>query len=53
MENLLNEYEKKFNDNFPIFLLRGKTDNELESIIKECIKNNKKYEVEIDNNVDY
>lgn len=42
IEKLLYEYIDMFGDSFPMYqLARGKTDNEIEAIIKKCIDSKK------------
>lgn len=53
MEQKLNEYAKKFGENFPIFMVRGMSEDKVVKTIDECIKNNKPYEVETDDDVSY
>lgn len=54
LDLLLIEYVEKFNENFPIFLFRGKEDDEIISTIKKCIEENKVIdEIELDNEANY
>ena len=53
MEKLLNEYVKKFDDNFPMFLFRTVSEDEIKEIIKKCIDENKPYETNLDINSNY
>lgn len=43
MEILLEEYQDKFNENFPFFLVQDATDKQLIKILKTAIKLNRKY----------
>ena len=45
MDKLLKQYAEQFGEQFPAMLCRGCDDEELEEIIKECLKKNKPYEV--------
>lgn len=51
MDELIDKYKDKFGECFPIMLTRGMSDEQIKDIIKECLKNNKPYEV--DNEYDY
>lgn len=37
MPELIEQYAKKFNENFPLFALMGMDDEEVEAIIQECL----------------
>lgn len=39
LDKLLLEYADKFNENFPIFLVIGKSEEEIIKIIQTCLKN--------------
>lgn len=43
LEILLEEYQDKFNENFPFFLVQDATDKQLIQILKIAIKLNRKY----------
>lgn len=43
LEILLEEYQDKFNENFPFFLVQDATDKQLIQILKTAIKLNHKY----------
>ena len=43
MEELINEYVERFDENFPIFMFMGTDEEELKQIIKKCLKENKPY----------
>ncbi len=51
LEQLLQEYKKTFNEQFPLMLCRGCDDDEIMEIIKECIEAHTPYTVE--KNLDY
>ena len=53
MEKLLSDYLEKFGEQFPIMLVRGMDDDEIESIIKRCLDSGEPYEPELDENSDY
>lgn len=38
MEQLLLEYADRFNENFPLYLLKGKSEQEVEKIIKKSLE---------------
>lgn len=42
----MEKYEKKFGECFPLMLTRGMSEKQIEDIIKDCLKNNKPYEVD-------
>lgn len=46
MDDLMEKYKKKFGECFPLMLTMGMSDEQIENIIKECLKNNKPYEVD-------
>ena len=49
LDELIREYRKKFNENFPAFCLLGRDEKELISIIKKCISDGVPYDTgEID-----
>lgn len=43
LEILLEEYQDKFNENFPFFLVQDATDKQLIKLLKTAIKLNRKY----------
>jgi len=47
VNNLIEKYSSKFGESFPIYVLRGKTDQELINILEKCIKTNKPHRVEL------
>lgn len=53
MEDLLIEYVETFGDSFPLFCLMDLTDEEIIKLIKQCLKENKPYEVEQSEGVQY
>ena len=53
MDEKLNQYADHFGENFPIFVARRLGEDELVRIIDDCIKNNKPYEVETQDDAFY
>ena len=53
MDKLLNEYVNKFNENFPIFIVRNLEDDEIMRLIREAIDKNEPYVPEIDESAIY
>lgn len=49
MDKLLEQYEKKFDECFPLMLTRGMSEKDIKEAIKECLKKNKPYEVGSEN----
>ena len=49
MDELMEMYKKKFGECFPLMLTMGMSEKQIEEIIKECIKKNKPYEVDGEN----
>ena len=45
LQQLADEYEAKFNENFPFFVVRG-TDKELSDLIEKCLRDGKPYHVD-------
>jgi hypothetical protein len=41
MDKLMQEYQERFGEQFPLMLCRGCDDEEIEEIIKKCLKENK------------
>lgn len=39
----IEQYTQRFNENFPLFMLKGRTEDELIGIIKDCLKTGKPY----------
>jgi hypothetical protein len=46
MDELLEEYNKKFGEFFPLMCVQSCTDEDIEEIIKKCIKNNKPFKAD-------
>ena len=53
MNEKLNQYVDHFGENFPIFIVRDLSEDEIIKIIDDCINNNKPYEVETQEDVFY
>ena len=53
MDDLLVKYAEKFGDNFPIFLVMGMSEEEIDNAIKKSLRTNKTYDPEIIEDVDY
>ena len=49
MDELIDKYKEKFGECFPLMLTRGMSEEDIKEAIKECLKNNKPYEVDTDN----
>lgn len=45
LNELLSEYVDLFNENFPIFMMRGTPEDELITILKKCIEEKKPYQL--------
>lgn len=52
LEEYLQQYVKAFGENFPLFAFMGDEDEAIDTI-KNCLKNNKPYELDMDKNVLY
>ena len=52
MEELINAYVEKFNQNFPYFVVRG-TEEEISEMIKKCLAEGKPLDPETDPDNDY
>ena len=53
MEKLLVEYREKFDEQFPIMLVRGMTDDEIIKIVQQCLDEDKPYEPTLVEGADY
>ena len=51
MDEIMDKYKERFGECFPLMLVMGMSDDEICELIKECLKNDKPYEV--DNDYDY
>ena len=50
LEEYLQQYVNAFGDNFPIFAFMGDEDEAIDTI-KRCLKNNKPYELDADDDI--
>lgn len=48
MKELLDEYEKKFDEQFPLRCFMAVDEKEIEAVIKKCLESNKPYEPDKD-----
>lgn len=53
MDEILNEYADKFNENFPIVSFMGTPEDEIIKIVRNCIDKNKPYEMNYEEGVLY
>ena len=53
MEELLNEYRERFDENFPIMLFRGIPEDEVMQSIQKCLSDGKPFEPDLDTEADY
>lgn len=55
LQQLLIAYADRFNDSFPVFLMRGTAEADLITLIKDCLDQGKPYAVDFDNDpgIDY
>lgn len=53
MDEKLIQYADHFGENFPIFIARNLSEEELTKVIDDCIAKNKPYELEAQDDVDY
>ena len=53
MNTLLDEYQKRFKECFPLMLCMGVDDEEIINIIKECLEKNEPYNPELDPDANY
>lgn len=53
LEKKLIEYEKRFDDNFPVMCFMGVPDSELERLVDKCLLEDKPYKAEISDNLCY
>lgn len=53
LEALLDKYEQKFDDCFPLMLCRCMNEDEICDIVQECLDKNAPYAPELDRNADY
>jgi 2-oxo-4-hydroxy-4-carboxy--5-ureidoimidazoline (OHCU) decarboxylase len=53
LEELLNKYAEQFGDNFPIFAVKGMDEDEIIKLIQSSLDEDKQYEPEYLDGVDY
>lgn len=53
LEELLNTYSEKFEENFPIFAFMGVDEKEVCAMIAKCIETNTPYEMKDDESIVY
>lgn len=53
LNSLLLEYADMFNDNFPIMAFKATAEDEIIKLIKDCIDNNKPYNIKYDKGKEY
>jgi hypothetical protein len=53
LDKVLSEYAEKFEDNFPLFYVRGMEESKIIELVKQSIKEGVPYEAEYDKNADY
>lgn len=44
MEELMDQYREKFDDQFPLMLVQGMSDDEIADIIRKCLLAGKPYD---------
>lgn len=49
----LNRYTEQFDDNFPIFAVRGMDEDEIIKIVQKCLDENKPFITDCPDGVDY
>lgn len=53
LDEALTAYREKFDESFPIMMVKGMEESELISVILDCLKNETPYEPEDDPEADY
>ena len=53
MFELIEQYTEKFNENFPIFVVRNMTEDEIKGIIRKCLDDGKPYQVDTEEDCFY
>lgn len=53
LDMLLDKYEQKFGESFPLMLCRGMADEDICEIVQDCIDKEKTYSPDLDPNADY
>lgn len=52
-DKLLDEYQERFEENFPLMLCRTMEEDEIIKIIQKCLDDDEPYEPELNNDADY
>ncbi len=45
MEKLIKKYIERFDENFPLFMLGGMSDDEIKALITDCLEKGEPYRV--------
>lgn len=53
IDELLDKYEERFDECFPLMLCKGMDDDTLCTVIEDCLDKGKAYAPDIDQNEDY
>ena len=53
LENALNEYRERFDENFPVMLFRSTPEDELIQTVRKCLAEGKPFEPDLDDMADY
>jgi hypothetical protein len=53
MDKWLEKYRETFDEQFPLMLCRGNTEDEIIKIIQKCIDDGEPYEPELDSEANY
>lgn len=53
MDTLLDKYLARFDEQFPLMLFRSKSDEEICSVIQQCLDDDKPYSPELDPDSNY
>lgn len=53
MDRLLDKYKAKFGEHFPLMLCRGMDDEEINSLVEECLESGKPYDPKLDPDANY
>lgn len=53
MNEKLDEYREKFDEQFPLMLVLGMSDEDISSLVDECLESGKPYEPDFDEGTVY
>lgn len=53
LEEVLNQYRERFDENFPVMLFRGTPEGELIQMVLKCLDEGKPFESDLDDEADY